>query len=272
MSWTEGVVDADGIDIHYVRTGDGSLPPVVLIHGFTDNGRCWTRVAQAIESAFDVVMVDNRNHGESSAAVGSCADMADDIAAVITELGLAPTAVVGHSLGAATAADLGARHPGLVRRLVLEDPPWRRHRPVAGKTGASGKTEMTDTRRRDLQAFIDSFAGLSHDEIVAMGRSQHPGWHERDFPAWALSKQQVRAEAIESIRFHPWAEIVPQLTCPTLLVHGDVDLGGIIGPDVAEEIAALNPLVSTAAIDGAGHNVRREGFEAYLEQLGAFLA
>jgi len=271
VRWTEGVVDAGGVDIHYVRTGDGSQPPVVLIHGFTDNGRCWERVALAIESAFDVVMIDSRNHGESSAAVGSCADMAVDVAALAAKLELAPTVVVGHSLGAITAAEFAAQHPELVTHLVLEDPPWRRRRTARPDKAASG-TASTDARRESLQSFIDSFSGMSHDEIVEMGRSQHPLWNDLDFAAWGQSKQQVRPEAIESITRHDWAEVVPKLQCPTLLIHGEVELGGVVGGDVAAEVIALNPLVSSAEVAGTGHNVRREGFEAYLEQLRSFVS
>ena len=46
MSWSEGDVDADGLTIHYTRTGDGDQPALVLAHGFSDNGLCWRRVAE----------------------------------------------------------------------------------------------------------------------------------------------------------------------------------------------------------------------------------
>jgi N-formylmaleamate deformylase len=47
-NWPSGNVIANGIRIHYHRTG-GDKPPVVLSHGSTDNGLYWTRVAQALE-------------------------------------------------------------------------------------------------------------------------------------------------------------------------------------------------------------------------------
>ena len=38
-SWKSGFVEVDGLRLHYTRTGsDGSRPPVVLAHGYTDDG------------------------------------------------------------------------------------------------------------------------------------------------------------------------------------------------------------------------------------------
>lgn len=265
--WTEGAVDAAGIDIRYVRTGAGSQPPLILIHGFTDNGRCWTRVAKELESSFDIVMVDLRNHGLSAEAVGSCADMADDVAAVARALGVSRASVVGHSLGAVTAAEVAARHADLVSRLVLEDPPWRQRRSTADPASPGH-----NARREGLQGFIDSFAGMSHEQIVTLGRGQHPTWHDLEFDAWAASKLQVRPSAIESITPHHWSELVPEFSCPTLLIHGDADLGGIVTPELAAEVSTLNAMASAASVPNAGHNVRREGFEAYIDLVGPFLS
>ena len=42
-------------------------PPVVLAHGALDDGRCWTRVAEALESEYDLIAYDARFHGKSDA-------------------------------------------------------------------------------------------------------------------------------------------------------------------------------------------------------------
>ena len=65
MSWTTGVCEANGIDLHYLRTG-GAKPPLILLHGLMGSGACWTSVARALEGEFDVVMPDARGHGQSS--------------------------------------------------------------------------------------------------------------------------------------------------------------------------------------------------------------
>ncbi|HVK02732.1 MAG TPA: alpha/beta fold hydrolase, partial [Armatimonadaceae bacterium] len=65
--WTTGYVEgSDGLRFHYARTGGGG-PPVVLAHGFSDDGSCWTPVARALAPEYDVVMVDARGHGLSDA-------------------------------------------------------------------------------------------------------------------------------------------------------------------------------------------------------------
>ena len=66
-SWSYGNVTANGITLQYYRTGDGTLPPLVLSHGFTDNGLFWTDLAHALEKDYDVIMYDLRGHGFSDA-------------------------------------------------------------------------------------------------------------------------------------------------------------------------------------------------------------
>ncbi|TMF04127.1 MAG: alpha/beta fold hydrolase, partial [Chloroflexi bacterium] len=64
--WTSGDVNSNGIRIHYTRTR-GHKPVLVLAHGATDSGLCWTRLARELESDYDVIMPDARGHGLSEA-------------------------------------------------------------------------------------------------------------------------------------------------------------------------------------------------------------
>jgi N-formylmaleamate deformylase len=130
-TWCEGDVVANGINVHYYRTG-GDRPALVLAHGITDNGPCWTRLARALKNEYDLIMVDARGHGRSDAPASGYtnADHAADVAGMIQALNLDKPALVGHSMGAAISATLAAQYPGLTRGLVLEDPPWRSHQEV----------------------------------------------------------------------------------------------------------------------------------------------
>src|SRR2546427_1340331 len=126
-AWSEGNVQANGITIHYHRTGGNNKPSILLLHGITDNGLCWSRVAHDLEGSHNVIMTDARGHGRSDGiATGfSINILADDAAAVIRALDLEKPFLFGHSMGAITAATVAATYPELVRAIVLEDPPLR---------------------------------------------------------------------------------------------------------------------------------------------------
>jgi pimeloyl-ACP methyl ester carboxylesterase len=87
--WQTGFVETNGLRLHYTRTG-GDKPPIVLAHGVTDAGPCWTAVAEALATEYDAIMVDARGHGRSDAPERGYGpvEQADDLAAVITALEL----------------------------------------------------------------------------------------------------------------------------------------------------------------------------------------
>src|SRR5262245_64460333 len=98
-NWYSDKIATNGIHLHYTRTG-GDKPPVVLAHGFSDDGLCWTPVAEVLVADYDLVMVDARGHGRSTGpeqGYGS-AEHAGDLAAAIAALGLGRPAVLGHSM------------------------------------------------------------------------------------------------------------------------------------------------------------------------------
>src|SRR5271157_2904247 len=64
-NWMSGTCEANGVNIHYLRTG-GYKPPLVLLHGLTGSGACWIPLARALEGEYDVLMPDARGHGSSS--------------------------------------------------------------------------------------------------------------------------------------------------------------------------------------------------------------
>ena len=86
MSWQQGDLDLGGVRIHYYRRGSGR--PLVLAHGMSDSGECWTRVAEALESDFDIVAYDARFHGLSDATPGVPFGRGGDLLGVIDGLGL----------------------------------------------------------------------------------------------------------------------------------------------------------------------------------------
>ncbi len=68
------------------------------------------------------------------------------------------------------------------------------------------------------------------------------------------------------------AETAAAITAPTLLITADTEKGSIVTQEIAKEATELNPKIEVVLIEGAGHNIRREAFEAYMDAVKAFLA
>jgi N-formylmaleamate deformylase len=267
QGWSPGDVQTNGIRLHYYRTG-GDKPPVVMAHGITDSGLCWMPVVRALEADYDLIMVDARGHGKSDApdAGYTNSDHAADYAGLIQELGLHRPALLGHSMGAATVAYLAAQHPDRAGCILLEDPPW------SAKAQAPSPQEQ-QARAEAWRQDVIARKKLSRAEILAQVRRQQPRWSEDELEPWLDARVQVSPNVLDyvSTRSSHWTEYVPAIRCPALLITGDTALGGIVSPQVAEEIVALNAGFQVAHIVGAGHSVRREQFGHYVKAVRKFL-
>ncbi|ROR93906.1 pimeloyl-ACP methyl ester carboxylesterase [Salana multivorans] len=99
----------------------GYGPPLVLLHGNSESHRVFDRLVPLLAPRFTLVGIDSRGHGRSPRGDGELriVRMADDVADVLTRLGLAGAPVVGFSDGGNIALELALRHPGVAGRLVI---------------------------------------------------------------------------------------------------------------------------------------------------------
>ena len=118
-------VRVNGVELHYVDQGSGV--PVVFVHGGLEDYRAWQGQVEAFSKHYRAIAYSRRYNYPNRRVVAesrySPVVDADDLAALIEKLGLAPAHVVGHSYGAYVALFLAARHPELVRSLTLSEPP-----------------------------------------------------------------------------------------------------------------------------------------------------
>jgi pimeloyl-ACP methyl ester carboxylesterase len=270
QAWQSGYADVEGLRLHYTRTG-GDKPPLVLAHGVTDDGLCWAPVAEALASDYDVVMVDARGHGRSDGAAEGYGpgSQAGDVAAVITGLGLRQPAVLGHSMGAATALALAGIHPDLPGAVVLEDPPAWWTDWYASPDGAERRAQMRER-------FV-ALKRRSREELLTAQRAEQPGWGDAELERWADAKERFSPEVLRVLDADnasdvDWAAVLPRITCPVLLITADPARGGIVTEESAAALRALVPHLEIAHVPGAGHNIRRDQFGRYLEVVRGFLA
>lgn len=261
--WQSGDIEVNRVKLHYTRTG-GAKPPVVLAHGFSDDGLCWTPVAEALEADYDVIMVDARGHGRSAApeqGYGS-AELAADLAGVIKGLGLKRPAVLGHSMGAASTLVLAGIYPDLPRAILLEDPPlWWLTAETAPMRPSPIRFGIIDLKRK------------TREELIAHARRESPAWSEAELGPWADAKLRFSFNVLAAGEpaAVDWPATVGRITCPALLLTADPAQGALVTPENAAALQALAPQVRVAHIAGAGHSIRREQFGRYMEVVRAFL-
>jgi esterase len=214
---------ADGQPVSTL-TWDDRQPELVLLHGGGQNAHTWDTVALALGRP--LLAVDLPGHGHS----GRRADRdygpwrnAEAVAAVIKQAAPAARAVVGMSLGGATAIRLAATRPDLVRRAVIVDVTPNSGvrsragiRPTGG--GGSGQRPAGLTVVRS-----DGFCGgrRQPEPTPAGGRAR--GAAQRQAAARRpLDGRYYRfGERLESVGDHSglWAD-VSAITVPLLLVLG----------------------------------------------------
>lgn len=102
---------------------DPAAPTVVLLHGWTASSDLqFLGAYRELMEVCSFVGVDHRGHGRGlrSLATYELEDVADDVAAVLGELGLRGVIALGYSMGGPIAMHLCRRHPDLVAGLVVE--------------------------------------------------------------------------------------------------------------------------------------------------------
>lgn len=264
--WSKGFIEANGLEIAYHRTGAGShKPAIVLLHGYTDNGLCWFRLARSLEPTYDVIMLDARGHGQTRGKVEDLEvdHLASDAAEAIQALGLDKPFVFGHSMGAMTALAVAANYPQLVRATLLEDPVFFPDPPPPMPDAEALEAEM-----RNSLAFHD----LPFEMRLARGRVDNPHWSEDEQWPWAEAKGEYNPDIVRhrmGIALYDWRAVIAKLQAPLLLITADK--GSIVSPEVAKEAQQLYKRCEVVLISGAGHCIHRDRYDETLHSVTDFL-
>jgi pimeloyl-ACP methyl ester carboxylesterase len=264
MEYQEGNALIDGIKIHYYRSS-GKKPPLVLLHGATDDGLCWGQTARELAERYDVIMPDAQGHGLSD-RLGpdfSFASHTKQAAGLIKELELQKPIIMGHSMGAGTTCNVAMEYPMLPKAIILEDPAWGIFPPTPENA------ETVNKNHEAIRAYQTEVAKLPPEDIKARCRQDNPTWPEEDVIAWAHSRKLWDQALFDKIAVNsrPYEEIVTRIECPTLLIIAEK---GIVSRETAENAAKLwksKAPFQWAYINGAGHSIRREQYAAFKSTL-----
>jgi pimeloyl-ACP methyl ester carboxylesterase len=272
--WSDGYVAANGLRVHYYRTG-GDKPQVVIIHGAGDDGLCWSRVALELENDYDVILPDARGHGKSASGKGdySTRQRVADLLGLIQALKLDRPVIGGHSMGADTCMHLAANYPGLTRGVFLEDPPIF----LPGEKFGSGKQsiKMEDIGKM-MARYMRMFKLMPKFIGVRMARKASPTYPDIEILPWANAKKSLSFDFLNSMATMEMdasepLEVFKKIDVPVLLFIGDREKMSIVSQQTAQEAARVNNKIQVVHLEGASHDIRRTRCDGYLPALTKFL-
>jgi pimeloyl-ACP methyl ester carboxylesterase len=307
--WSDGYAYVNGIRIHYWRAVPAPGKPVlVMVHGVTDIGLTFARLAWKLQTNYDCYLLDTRGHGYSDSFTPS--DNGDtlikDVVGFVQKMKFEKPILLGHSMGAATVMRVGAEYPDLAKAIVMLDPGLpraggagapggRRGGPatapgaLAGRGGAGrgagrgapgrGAAPSTAPAEMPFPMFGDPDALVASNnydfaEVVALAQRQNPKWDLVDDEYWALAKKLYHGpfsnEGQQAMSGSmATGDSLAKITVPALILKADAS------PEVRkanEEAAKVMQKGTLVHIDGAAHNVHRDQLDRCIQELTSFLS
>ena len=271
-------VRTPGMRWHVQRMGDG--PVAVLLHGTGAATHTWRDIMPLLAARFSVVAIDLPGHGFSSALTPgppSLPRVAAAVAALMAQLHVEPTLWIGHSAGAAIAAqcciDLLASQPERAAslRVVGCNPAWLPlsgpaqwlfplaawligHNPLAGWLAA---------RRAAQAGAVERLLASTGSSLDAAGL--------RGYRYLLSQPAHVRGvlDLMAAWNLHRLAQQLPLLRCPVLMQIGEADR--TVPPAQAQAALASLPHAQIQRLAGLGHLAHEQAPQASVQALLAWL-
>jgi non-heme chloroperoxidase len=243
-----------GLRLHVREWGRTDGPPILFLHGWSQSHLCWEKQYESqLADQFRLVACDLRGHGMSEAPLTpehytDAQLWADDVAAIIDDLGLDRPVLAGWSYGAFVICDY-IRAYGQDR--------------IAAINFVEGAAKLSESAFGTLigPGFLDHFADATVDDLPTNIRAMRAfvrGCTSQPLPAadfeTALCWNMVvapRVRAYLAARELDCDDVLRGLTVPLLVTHGRADR--VVLPAMAEHVLATCPTAQVSWYDGVGH-------------------
>src|SRR5580692_1330523 len=256
--------DNQGTRIYWDEQGTGA--PVLLIMGLGYPSAMWHRMRPALSASYRTIALDNRAAGQSDVPPGpySIALMASDAAGVLDAAGVPSANVFGVSMGGMIAQEFALQYPGRVQSLIL------------GCTAAGGPTA-----KRAEPAAIEMLKARAWMSREQAAEAAIPFIYDTATPRqlidediaqrdpWPTSPAGYLAQLQAIVAWESFSRL-PQITAPTLVIHGRADR--LVPPGNGELIAARIPGAQLVLIERASHLFSTDQPEAAEKAVFEFLA
>ncbi len=283
--WSDGFVYDNGVRIHYYHAVPApGKPVIVMVHGVTDNGLCWTTLTWKLQDSYDIYMLDTRGHGLSDPFTPSddAETLVKDVVGFVKAMNFEKPILMGHSMGAATVMRVGAEYPDLAKAVIMLDPglPTKNNgeRP-ARREGPPPQRPQTTPDPLSYSMFGDPETlvkqnNYSYEDLVEKGRKDNPKWGTVDIKYWASSKKQYHGaytdEAWQAMSgTMRTGDALSKIPVPSLVLKADTS------PErrkTNEEAVEGMERVKLVHVDGAAHNLHHDELERTVKEITEFLA
>ena len=249
--------------LHTDITGQGE--PLVLIHGLFGSYDNLGVIARALQSHFQIINLDVRNHGRSAHADSmSYPELAADVIQTLDQLGFGQVAVLGHSMGGKIAMQLALSWPERVSKLILADispvPNHPRHQHILQGLTAVAEAGLQQRSQAD-QLLSQYIAELGVRQFLLKSL-----YKEDDQFRWRFNIKALIANYPQLLEAPPSKG---PYTGPTLFIKGAES--DYLLPEHQSLIQQLFPQSKAKVIMGTGHWLHAEKPVAFAKIVTDFL-
>jgi pimeloyl-ACP methyl ester carboxylesterase len=249
-----GTLSVPGAGLYWESTGDG--PALLLIHAGIADHSMWDDDVPALAAGHRVVTFDCRGYGRSASTDVAFSNRAD-IAALLDHLGLERAALLGCSRGGQIAIDLTLEQPERVSALIVvaSGPGGLEHEPTPEELALFESEEpmwlagdWAGIADLDVRVWVDG-VGQAADRVPAAIRERVRAMSLARYEAGYPDGQPIVLDPPSGARLE-------EIACPTLVIHGDLDVSYMSA--AAEAMERRIPGAQRVTLPGVAHMVNLE--------------
>ena len=253
VTFSQGYLDAGGIQTRYIQSGDPTKPLVLALHGVGGHAEAYSRNFGPHGEHFWFVAIDMLGHGwtDKPAIDYQVKDYAEHVLAVLKVLGRSSAMLTGESLGGWVSTYLAVHHPDVVEKLVLNTSGgWTAHPEVMARLKTLSNEAASDPSWERIKArleFLMCDKAMVSDDLIETRRAIYaqPGFAATMERIMCLQDMEIRRPNMIT------EEQYRSIKAPSLVVWTSHDPTAT--PEEGRQISEMIPGAQYVVMNECGH-------------------